>query len=150
MILHIYRFWQEFHASLQEKTPQGSPGRPWKGKQGSRRCPQELPGNPREPLSLPERFPRGPQRVPARAPSSPGIFERAPKFSNSPMEGPKGSLRTQICSVLHPNVHKNDMIFRGRKAPTETSNKHVFWQATRSNKRSKSYFARKATKRANP
>ena len=133
-----------------KKRPQGSPGRPWKGKQGSRSCPQESPGTSREPLSPSESFPRGPQRVPARAPSSPGISEGAPKFSNNPREGPKGSLGTQIYPVLHPNVDKNDGIFRGRKAPLETSNKHAFWQATRINKRSKSYFARKATKRANP
>ena len=82
-----------------KKLTRESPGRPWKGKQSFRRCPQDFPGTSREPLRPPESFPGGSQRVPARAPSSPGISEGAPKLSNSVTEGPKGSLGTQICSV---------------------------------------------------
>ena len=98
-----------------KKRPQRAPGRPWKGKKGSRRCPQESPGTGREPLRPSESFPGGPQRVPARVPSSPGFSEGAPKFSNSPTEGPKGSLGTQMFSLLHPNDNPNDRISQAEK-----------------------------------
>ena len=88
-----------------KKRPQGSQGGPWKGKQSSRRCPQESPGTPREPLSPPESFPEGPQRVPAKAQlHHPQVSPKEPQSSQTaPQKAPRarsGRRFDQFCTHM--------------------------------------------------